>query len=186
MILKWTSIFCVPVFPQCPGIRNCNFGSWATGMPQSLYISTFNFCVCFHGLSFSFLYLSDSPVCFLVIYFHISLLFYVHQVLPPFFIILLLESIFPASPLCSVLTVHLVLLCIPYLCALFLTYVSIYLPSSSDNGLHCSLLADYCCLSHSRCTAQCHTGQTTSHLPWLACQEDAESSRLQYGTVYPE
>lgn len=132
-------------------------------MSHSLYIFTFNLCVCFQGLSFSFLYFSYSPVCFLVICFYIYLpffFFYVHQVLPSFFTILLLESIFPASPLCSVLTVHLVLLCIPYLCALFLTYVSIYLHSSSDNGLHCSLLADCCCLSHKRRTAQCDIGQT--------------------------
>lgn len=159
-------------------------------MSHSLYIFTFNLCVCFQGLSFSFLYFSYSPVCFLVICFYIYLpffFFYVHQVLPSFFTILLLESIFPASPLCSVLTVHLVLLCIPYLCALFLTYVSIYLHSSSDKRA-ALLSAGRLLLSQPQETHSTvrHRANSTFHLQWVGCQEDAGSSRLQYETVYPE
>lgn len=188
MILKWTSIFCVPVFPQCTGIRNFNFGSWARGMPQSLYISTFNLCLCL--FSWSFLLFS---VFFLFSGLLSSNLF-------------LYFSSFLCSPSVASILHHFTpwehLSCLTFMfssnCAFSASLYSLFMCFVPDICFHLSSLKQWqraALLSAGRLLLSQpqemhgtvpHRANSTSHLPWLACQEDAESSRLQYDTVYPE
>lgn len=119
-------------------------------MPQSLCKTFYSNSLClFSSFPFSFLYSSHSPDCFLAVcIFGFPFLFScplcILHYSPPW-----------AYPPCltftfsSVSTFSASLYVPPYPSALFPTYVSIHRPSNTGNGLHCSLLADGCCLRDS-------------------------------------
>lgn len=157
-------------------------------MSHSLYIFTFNLCVCFQGLLFSVFFLFSSLL---------SSNLFLH--LPSFFFFLCSPSV---AFILHYFTPWEHLSCLTFMfssnCAFSASLYPLFMCFVPDICFHLSSLKQWqraALLSAGRLllsqpqethSTVRHRANSTFHLQWVGCQEDAGSSRLQYETVYPE